>query len=468
MALSSFPTRKTAKTDGGFGHQCTAYSCGRHFERRKVQACPQFRFGLKSRIRRRGKLVLSEVHRQLLITLVHGTWGRGFFPKREEPSARLGNGTLWFEEGSPFLVRLNTELKDISHQSKALLWSGKNAIFEREKAAQVLAEYISTEHLDRPEATQLIIAHSHGGNIALRALQHLTTLDASKLDGADRAPLVVTLATPFIEIHEADLGNRPTLVRIAALLIIWLLAAALLVEVQRLFEWLLRPPITTTDVEQFLTVSQWYQSVWRTVTLVVQFSGAALVAIFGFWWLYLRAPRRRSRIKMLSEITRLGEVASGKAQRLMIIRAVDDEASLVMALGAILNYATARGIIVVYAVFVLFAGSLNFTRYGLFKGTLADNFNAQIFTALFVITAVLILLFGMLIVSRAVDGRELALSPMECQINTQSTPDATGPLRIITLVRRTYVKSLRHGIYDHEDCAKTIADWVRLQRCATV
>jgi hypothetical protein len=29
------------------------------------------------------------------------------------------------------------------------------------------------------------------------------------------------------------------------------------------------------------------------------------------------------------------------------------------------------------------------------------------------------------------------------------------------LVRRTYVKSLRHGIYEHEDCAKAISDWVR-------
>ena len=50
---------------------------------------------------------------------------------------------------------------------------------------------------------------------------------------------------------------------------------------------------------------------------------------------------------------------------------------------------------------------------------------------------------------------------MECQINTQSTPDAMGLSKIITLVRQTYVKSLRHGIYDHEDCPKTISDWVR-------
>src|SRR5262249_33648803 len=71
--------------------------------------------------------------------------------------------------------------------------------------------------------------------------------------------------------------------------------------------------------------------------------------------------------------------------------------------------------------------------------------------------------FGILVVALSVHGRELAVSPMECQINTQSAPDAAGLSRIVTLVRRTYVKSLRHGIYDHEDCAKTISNWVRSQ-----
>ena len=52
------------------------------------------------------------------------------------------------------------------------------------------------------------------------------------------------------------------------------------------------------------------------------------------------------------------------------------------------------------------------------------------------------------------------------QINTQSTPDAKGLLETITLVSQTHVKSLRHGIYDHEDCAKTISDWARSQLCA--
>jgi hypothetical protein len=75
------------------------------------------------------------------------------------------------------------------------------------------------------------------------------------------------------------------------------------------------------------------------------------------------------------------------------------------------------------------------------------------------------MLFGVVIVARAVHGSELALIPMECQINTQSTPDAIGLSKIVTLVRRTHARQMRHEIYDHDDCAKTIADWVRSQLC---
>ena len=81
-------------------------------------------------------------------------------------------------------------------------------------------------------------------------------------------------------------------------------------------------------------------------------------------------------------------------------------------------------------------------------------------------SALILILFGLLSVARTAHGRKLAVSPMELQINTQSAPDAKGLSEIVTLVRRTYVKSLRHGIYDHEDCAKTISDWVRSQLCA--
>jgi hypothetical protein len=118
---------------------------------------------------------------------------------------------LWFEEGSPFLTRLSTELGDIPHKITPLLWSGANSIFVRDKTAHVLAEYLSAEHIEHPQAAQLVIAHSHGGNIALRALYHLRKLNGSQFVN----PFVVTLATPFIEAHEAIFGSRASYVRLA-------------------------------------------------------------------------------------------------------------------------------------------------------------------------------------------------------------------------------------------------------------
>ena len=176
-----------------------------------------------------GRLHMSEIARhQLLITLVHGTWPRGLFPRfarfkkwvweliRRQPSGPPP--PFWFEEGSLFLARLSTELGCIPHKITPLLWSGANSIFVRDKTARCLAEHLSAEHDEHRQATQLVIAHSHGGNIALRALHLLHQPDGSRLCASDGAnPLVVTLATPFIEVQHADFGAAPTLVRFAVI-----------------------------------------------------------------------------------------------------------------------------------------------------------------------------------------------------------------------------------------------------------
>jgi len=158
------------------------------------------------------------------------------------------------------------------------------------------------------------------------------------------------------------------------------------------------------------------------------------------------------------DATRLGEIVAPQAQRLLIIRAIDDEASLVLALGTIGSYVTSKAIKLVFRgwfwIFVIIIIVAIFIAA--FKGKETE-------TSKVVWSALILILLGLYSVARAAHGRELARSPMECQINTHSTPDAKSLSEMITLVRRTYVKALRHGIYDHEDCAKTIADWVRFR-----
>ena len=168
-------------------------------------------------------------------------------------------------------------------------------------------------------------------------------------------------------------------------------------------------------------------------------------------------------MEALRDATRLGE--SVVPQRLLVVRAMDDEASLILAFGTITNYLTTKSIMITYWIMMTLAFSVPLLWLIFFFVAQRSPGNhypswyedvAKLFCSTFIIT-----LLGLLAVARAAHGRELAVSPMECHNNTQSTPDAMGLSKIITLVRRTYVKSLHHCIYDHEDCAKTISDWVR-------
>jgi hypothetical protein len=219
----------------------------------------------------------SEGQRQLLITLVHGTWGRGFFPRLQRPNRR----PFWFEDGSPFLARLSTELHDIPHKIKPLLWSGENSIFVRDKTAHALAEHLSAEHAEHPQASQLIIAHSHGGNIALRALHHLKQRDASQLGGADAAnPFVVTLATPFIEVYQADFGRRPFYVRVALIILIIVqllssLVGTLVGAPSAGLEWIIFELFLLIQGDELVLVNE----------IVVSVLCLALSALMGWWWI---------------------------------------------------------------------------------------------------------------------------------------------------------------------------------------
>ncbi len=422
---------------------------------------------------------MSEVRPQLLITVVHGTWPRGLFPKiaRFKQWARglmrrkrLGPPLFWFEEGSPFLDRLSTELADIPHKIRSVPWSGANSIFVRDKTAHILAEDLSAEHAEYPQATQLIIAHSHGGNIALRALYLLRKRDASGLCGAEMpTPLVVTLATPFFEVQHADLGDRPSVIRFLVLY-----AMAFLVLTALLF--ISGVPLLDEFGTYALKVTVKLLTHARLPTL--DESGAAVViagllalpfALSGFlWWDSGRAPARQRHIDDLNDATRLGEIVSAQAQRLLIIRAIEDEASLTLAQGTILVYAAAATIAGIGAVLAfIFFRLLGLLSFAFSKFSLAPVLGWKVVAlAADTIAASTLSLFGILALARAVHGRELSWSPMECQISTHSTPDAIGLSKIVTLVRRIHLKSLRHGIYEHEDCVKVISDWVRSQLCA--
>src|SRR5262245_5868720 len=116
------------------------------------------------------------------VTLVHGTWGR--YLRR-----------TWFGEGSTFREQFSQELtrRGWLHRVSSFLWSGANSIRARDSAGRQLANHLVNQRIDNPDCIQVVIAHSHGGNVVGRALSYLPP-EHPRI-------LVATLATPFLEIH---------------------------------------------------------------------------------------------------------------------------------------------------------------------------------------------------------------------------------------------------------------------------
>jgi triacylglycerol esterase/lipase EstA (alpha/beta hydrolase family) len=109
----------------------------------------------------------------------------------------LGGGAFYFigRDGlrmvSTFRRSLDNELKDHSLDGtvRAFLWSGANSVTARASAAIKLSEELEMV-LREPNTRPVVIAHSHGGNVVLCALKHLT-LEKKRIR-------FIALATPFI------------------------------------------------------------------------------------------------------------------------------------------------------------------------------------------------------------------------------------------------------------------------------
>ena len=126
----------------------------------------------------------NESNRTCIITLVHGTRPYGLFPWWHA----LFRAPPWFTKGSVFRSNLESELRreNIAATFRIFQWTGNNSVFHRARAADELSGLLA---FDSANANSIVIAHSHGGNVALRAI--------SKLGSRGASIHLVTLATPF-------------------------------------------------------------------------------------------------------------------------------------------------------------------------------------------------------------------------------------------------------------------------------
>ena len=139
-----------------------------------------------------------------VLTLVHGTWG--------STKGWVAAGSLMRRELERRLASAHQSGDDASVTFREFAWSGANTHADRMEAGARLAQVIRDGHAQHPEARHFVIAHSHGGNVALYATRDPSARHA--LSG------IVTLGTPFLYVRSRRVERH-------ADIIAWLLLGAL-------------------------------------------------------------------------------------------------------------------------------------------------------------------------------------------------------------------------------------------------
>jgi hypothetical protein len=429
----------------------------------------------------------------LFITLVHGTWPRnvwrdvfltpfyGKWPTRSFPRS------LWFADGSEFRNRLCAGLskRGLSARISPFLWSGANSVRERDKAAQELAEHIRAKQFDHPGSIQVVIAHSHGGNVALRAL------DQSGVTGDEI--FITTIATPFVEILPTKLSPAETR-RIDVMVSL----------------------TTSVLIPQYATEIKY--TYFPTLNQNVLLFFVALVCGLPFMLFFRLRARNTRAVDELVGLTSLSP--SVRKHPLLVLRAVDDEAALTLAAATIGNRFSRllerssykisvliRFFFISLFVFILVLIAISFfwsldhfmasasAFMSPFLGFLqpVSDFMAWAFKTRLLqflqpvfsfegfpafARGLVLAFFAFLFlpgVFNSAYGRELLPIFQGCEINSQSAPDSidrqsefqsestpTNWGMVVTLHQAEEARrGLRHGLYDHPQCAERIAGWLQ-------
>src|SRR5262249_27654013 len=116
-------------------------------------------------------------------------------------------------------------------------WSGSNSHRGRIIAGDALRDFLTTGISQFPAARHFIIAHSHGGNVAIRALQTPTL--------SDRISGLACLGTPFLHVlprRSVDIQFGPAVTMFFGSVILALLCSVLLSNqgLTSIHSWILR------------------------------------------------------------------------------------------------------------------------------------------------------------------------------------------------------------------------------------
>lgn len=195
-----------------------------------------------------------------VFTLIHGTWARN---------------AEWTNPGSPLRKQIRETCPSAGFRS--FQWSGRNSERARRSAAKELRTFVEAGLSEAPDARHFVVAHSHGGNIALALGADIT----SRIEG------IICLATPVIVSRKKQLDRFSTF----------------------FLRWFAVPPS--------MIAAGFAEEYWRIEDGWLIMSALAVSIIFSIWL------RRRPRF----DLTDLPQ-ASISSDKMLFIRHSGDEASL--------------------------------------------------------------------------------------------------------------------------------------------
>lgn len=221
-----------------------------------------------------------------VVTLVHGTFARR---------------AHWIEPDSEIARRL----RNAGYVVEPFMWSGRNSFAARMKAADELQQHLDANASRFPGLPQVIVAHSHGGNVALAACRRVP----------GPTPLVITLATPFLFARKRDLGA--SFLVGAAISLAFILATVLVLAL-------------LGDNPRNVHL-QWWQTALGAVAVV------ELLLVGIGYWMHGRPNETDARDRLVSRL----HVPDASAN-VLAIRAPGDEASGLLVGGQFVSWLTSR------------------------------------------------------------------------------------------------------------------------------
>jgi hypothetical protein len=399
------------------------------------------------------------------VLTVHGTWGRGIFPSdppiRNAFGAFIHKNIRWFDVESIFCQRLADTLRQDGFRTffSSFTWSGENSIYSRDTAARELVAVISNILIDRPDDLLLIVCHSHGGNVALRALE-LGNINSERIG-------VVTLSTPFLRVYKKLDGSFYMIKMLFPI---------------SLFSFMMINLRHIVPVDNISAQFIFYYS-WFCIAISVPVSIFILKYMLGI-------TQDEKWLRHSTEISAAAYYDTRRidATRILVIRGIDDEAGYALTFGAmgarlssllltdLAPFLVLRNLLIILSVFIT-VGYIDVSRC----------FFILYILGCFVWLVVLTCVFKSFL------GREFVVGSMTCEVAVDSSPDTTGRVDIVTLkrvrdgalypesaleglIRRTFealvrttsdtkfdqenVSGLRHATYNDARVPREIANWV--------